>query len=780
MLHMPKILIFQILVLLSCTISSQSYETNLTTHRWPSLDGLYNLIQYPSTDQLKQLPNQHNSEKYKYLMSFEAVHFTIEQQAEFHGRAKLPEALLATISAQLHSFAYNYMHLHQYDNYQQVVAASGPSVDSKLCAQHLLHLCERAGNFSASASASNDIELFRFLNSFGRITSGALAGNVFSIGHYKQCIGMQLPPGDGLESTMSTKFCIARLRHPSWPSELVASHIAIELGVCLPSYCDSTNRLGKLELVDKLVKLNDPLVDVLGLNVTGLYCLPDEDSTMRSLLHSKEALATILFLTSWMAFLIYATIKHSSDPNATSFKSLSLSHNFRSLFETTTCNESNAHGVNLSLIDGIKVIGLVHLIMGHVLLIISNGTKDNLHWASSSIFSVVGPATTVSVFFAITGMLTSYTVFIRDGNLNGRFITNPKKWTSYISLRYMRIISVYLVFILYSKSLAKHLNSGPLWDYGTSSLSPRYKCEQEPWYWTILLLINFKQPQDGCFLAGWHLANNFHFLLITPLLLILLAKCPKMSGFLISIGVMSSYFANSYVIWSHPSDVRPVVRLEQHSFYIIMNHPLYTRPIYRIMTYLMGVYYGHVLFKRRSLDEPDKKQEEPVNRSFSKIDKMFFAVMLLMSGAKCLIGQYLWLDDSYARVVAAVMLPFMQFLPSLVICIFIVERSSQVGRCKDFLARFLESSYWKPLSKLSFCAMLANVEVLGYIVQGQSYLHYLSEQYLCAITLFSVVVTYVVATLMHVTIEAPLRYIVDKIHARVSDMIAHLFKKKQH
>lgn len=302
----------------------------------------------------------------------------------------------------------------------------------------------------------------------------------------------------------------------------------------------------------------------------GLYCLPDEDSPMRSILHNPKSLIALVALSLWLLILLFATWKHHQLSTTTSqqestlshtgsggklfgmtnmqierrrssvasedsvnyqnnkpnrqghsinaikiYELLSITNNLERLFNTTKAssllstdesprqeqegtsmtndnnddrqdhyqhNTATLHGqptteggiksfrVDLRCIEGIKVITAVYIIIGHTMMTFSTAItnpKEVIDKTSVSYFLVntIG-ALVANAFFAITGMLTCYLICKQQQTYS--FITSPGKWLAFIVYRYLRIMPMYAIVVLYCKYLAKFINSGPLWDYGTS------------------------------------------------------------------------------------------------------------------------------------------------------------------------------------------------------------------------------------------------------------------------------------------------------------------------
>lgn len=741
-------------------------------------------------------------EQLNYYKSLECSRDLAKLQDDaFTGKHNMVGLSYAVVQSHMRMAEYNHMLMHNYDTAREMQLASGPQVDQKQCLSELEHLNERIASAN-SIFHGDDIELYRLLGTYGRMGAGLLNGNIFWAGTYGECLRLKTTNGLGKDGRQvsSHRYCVAKLSHKLWQSFNDDGKIALALGVCLPEACDSTDVRNKYQLIENLIQFNDRNIDFNDtFRLSGLYCLPDEQSEMRSIRHSSRASITLTFVIGWLAMVAAATVKHymttcnktgDKDPMYQVCRSLSIIHSLRRLFATSVeepsrtesaddSNDSNEDTkiVDLRCIEGIKVLAMWYVLCGHVLLCSTIGITyaQRAHTDIAFYMSKLVPAFAVNAFFGITGILTSYLVFKQ--NHKSKLITNPAKWAAFIVYRYMRIMPMYLLVVWYSKSLAKYTNAGPLWDYGTSGASHRRNCEQESWLWTLLFAANFKKPLEHCIPGGWYLANDFQFLLVTPLFLYLLHRSPSVGKKALLSCMAISYVANlRSIIFAELDDLRSIANFEPHGFktYVTYLSHNYTRPYYRIPAYLSGLYMGFLLYtmesnKLRHRAERREKSQRTINTGdstaeqspepdwpdvFKRYCRPVAAVLLFLHCITPYVASGLHFSKQSARISVALVIANYNLLFAVVIGCYILYTATTTTR--HTLARILSAPFWKPLSRLGLCAMLINVEVMCYMFQGREYLFAWTTHYLMSVKVYSIVVIYIWSAFVSVVFESPM------------------------
>lgn len=187
---------------------------------------------------------------------------------------------------------------------------------------------------------SNDIYLLRYLDTFGRVPSDLLRGNVKWYGSYSGCLDTKLkadPSFGGGTKRIKFRYCMAALKSVGWRNNLMGkksddnkmkkmdwnefgvhtsdfatgNNFFIRLGVCLPESCDSSafDYQENVQNIEKLVKFN--LMKPFNSDhyyLSDLYCIPDQRSPIVSIPLAGKLL--ILFAILWLLLILIATTVH--------------------------------------------------------------------------------------------------------------------------------------------------------------------------------------------------------------------------------------------------------------------------------------------------------------------------------------------------------------------------------------------------------------------------------------------------------------------------------------
>lgn len=257
--------------------------------------------------------------------------------------------------------------------------------------------------------------------------------------------------------------------------------------------------------------------------------------------------------------------------------------------------------VSLAAIDGIKVLSMVWLISGHTMLFfirtISNG-RD--FWAiimDPRFMTILAGIFPVDSFFTVTGVLTAYLKFSKD---NGRPMASLKYWMEAFVHRYLRFMPMYIIIFWYTRDVSQYIGFGPLWDYATADTSLRSMCKQESALVPLFFQANFKPLDLHCVKPAWYLANDYQYLLITPIFMGLM-MCSKWLGYvaiIVSIGAslvmqfMTVFYSQDFTDFGAIINFRPMF-----ATYVLKNlWQLYVLPYNRIAPYLVGLITGHMMY----------------------------------------------------------------------------------------------------------------------------------------------------------------------------------------
>ena len=212
----------------------------------------------------------------------------------------------------------------------------------------------------------------------------------------------------------------------------------------------------------------------------------------------------------------------------------SLYTNSLKLFNT---NQSSPD--SLPCINGIRFLSMTWVLMGHTYSTVMSGLLNNNMmipygdmWLGNKAFAVMANAfPSVDSFFLIGSTLLTYGVLKQLEQRGGGL----KFWILYFVHRYIRLTGVYAVIILFHATLLKHFATGPT----SYNITWQVQGCRDTW-WTNFLYVNnlhWLLPKStwGCLGQTWYMANDMQFFLLTPPILALLWKRPRLGVVLCSV-----------------------------------------------------------------------------------------------------------------------------------------------------------------------------------------------------------------------------------------------------
>lgn len=583
-------------------------------------------------------------------------------------------------------------YMYHYDNDEDKKRSSDARlVSDEACARDLLYLVDKMptkqGNardpFTSPINNNDDDEnhlspeLTAFFDSYARQEPGLLMGNTYWVGAYDQCVNrhifelqdahpsqrqMKQDKRQGQQQVISFRgrYCVAALRSPSWDAIIesrkqsarhyfktqrqiddYAKLFRLQLGICLPSSCDSSSFERHTDEI-KLLATSQLEQRYSDYDLADLYCLPDETSPLRSL--SGSALLFVVCMVLWCLLLVLATcadlleiVDTSQAPSAKSPAGhrfvvwFSLRANYRKLMlvadtegstkeakpsakEAVKAKASTAQSqqqqqpqkaeqqqelkINLRFLNAFKVMIMFWIVNGHIMLLMIQTAKNILYsdaLLNGLMHFLIGATFGVDLFFTMTGFLTSYLIF----NSGQAFKLRPLTWIYLFFHRYWRLAPMYLISFWFSRSVAQLLGSGPLWDYGTSALTFRGLCNHESWWYPLTLTSNLHGLFEECMITTWYISCDMQFWLASPIFIYLLAKRP-LHGWIAALStiIMSSKIRFDAIL-TDPSARYDELVQPRADIFMRVSHDLpalYTHPHYRISAYLVGLLAGHYVY----------------------------------------------------------------------------------------------------------------------------------------------------------------------------------------
>lgn len=493
-------------------------------------------------------------------------------------------------------------------------------------------------------------------------------------------------------------------------------------------------------------------------------------------------------------------VQHRKDPGRKS--SAVVTVNDSELKQPAAENNCKSAKIDLAVIDGIKVLSMIWLISAHTLLFfIRNISNARDFWSilrDARFMSIMAGIFPVDSFFTITGILTAFLKFNKN---DGEAMGKVRHWMEAFVHRYLRFMPMYLIVFWYTRDVSEYIGDGPLWDYATTSTGLRSTCKLESFSVPLFFQANFKPLDKHCVKPAWYLANDYQYLLITPIFMSLLMKSTLFGYMFIGLSILVSlslqfstvYFSNEIEDFQTLINFKPMF-----GAYVLKNlWRLYVLPYNRIPPYLIGILTGHLMYSLNKCSSSKPKVEHVVksqsqdslaslsstrHRSTSDILKApeqqysigFIGTLSNYIGIKVWIPLVLLISIIYlplltkvstqeglsAKIGSSSIIAMMRLVWSAAMAGFIYicsTRSIQDNKnCNNFIIRLLSLQFWKPWSKIGLSALLIQWEVISYLAQTQISLPNLTISFIAAIILLCIFVTYSIALITYLTIEYPL------------------------
>lgn len=629
----------------------------------------------------------------------------------------------------------------------------------------------------------NSLNSIRLTDTFGRPESGLLGGNQFWLGDYDNCLEFQynhlnLDQKQHQLEPIKSQYCLGVAHFPDWNPQ--ATKTSIKVGLCLPETCSSSiinENSSIFETVETMMKYqfgsSKPFSD---LKLKEVYCLPHPTSEIRQ--YSQSAIYFLLFVGSLVALsFIATTVEYVNSKLPETLKqqqikqidrnwrqivieSFSIPRNLIKLLTIREdSKESIPSGLNesdsfkrdifLNSTTGLKCIGLFWVISAHTFLVGPISSSNIMHSDKLTKTYLADIYLTahliVDTFFALSGLLASYFLF-KNGLDKIRF----KEWILLTIHRYWRLTSIYLICYWFSKSLGQLAGSGPLWDYMTAEQSPRLNCVREPWSEAILHMSDFKSPKEHCIPFAWFIANGIKFWIVTPIFLILIHKSIR-RGYLITLGtIVANIVLVGTLAMKSNVDMKSVIEFKPESADNMLNNmgQVYTRPYSRIGAYLIGLLAGHLIYL------VDTKQlEVKLSKNVNTIIWTLVSITVIALTFVLKIANRIELEEAAIPWVFSISSALIRPLWAICTCWFVFALAH--GQAQ-WAAKFLSAKCWRLLVKLSFCAYLAQGEVLAQLIMSKSSSDHFAYVDMVSRPIVAIVMTIVVSSLMVVLLEYPL------------------------
>ncbi|XP_022102671.1 nose resistant to fluoxetine protein 6-like [Acanthaster planci] len=400
---------------------------------------------------------------------------------------------------------------------------------------------------------------------------------------------------------------------------------------------------------------------------------------------------------------------------------------------------------NLGALNGIRVISMWWIILGHTLYYLIFGYLDNATYMyyklyNSFLFSVIVSANlSVDTFFFLSGLLLTYLTLKHLRKAKGRL-----NWFLFYLHRFVRLTPAYMVAIAIWASLAIHFGQGPAKKNFFEAAADA--CRK--YWWTNLLYINNLYPFPGdlglqCLGWSWYLANDMQFFIISPIIIYLLYKNAKLGMSLIMVLCLGSFGITAYLAAYYGAPVGLYPAYNNNTVVVYGSTTadvIYGKPYCRIPAYLVGMVFGYVFCQ---------VQGKPF-----KMSKCLNLFMWFLSTAVALSVVYgLYRDEGGVPQYAAVLYTVFS-RPAFVMTVGWVAFACVVGYGGP-VNSLLSWGVWAPLSRLTYGAYLLHSIILYVIYTSSNVQYHFSYMEWVCLFLANLILAYGAAFIMSIGVEGP-------------------------
>ncbi|XP_077994519.1 nose resistant to fluoxetine protein 6-like [Glandiceps talaboti] len=596
----------------------------------------------------------------------------------------------------------------------------------------------------------------KMFDSIGKLPSGVLEGNTQWIGASGECRNVK--DIQIREHIINGKYCQASV--PLGQGTLGPTYL--QIGLCVPDTC---NNLDVLTMINTGVKL----IPVPGLQ--GLYVNCIEEYPL-----SAGAIVMIVIISILLAIMVAGTtydviinyiyrkpddylphniqndetsplLKDSSKSKQVSYQPGTLGEcllAFSVLINGGKILDATHSSGTLAAIHGIRVLSMWWVILGHSFITAFTLSDNSLVYIQDILprfsFQAISNATfSVDTFFFLSGLLVTY--------LTLRELTEGRKvnWFMFYFHRFWRLTPVYLFLIFFVTYLFPYFGTGPYTEVIRDAPNP---CED--YWWTNVLYINNLVPWPGsmqtmCYPVSWYLANDMQFHVISPLIIILLYKKPRI-GY-IALSILMAVCLASRVGIAINKDITsaflpPAGTANSTTPNTAASDYYYTKPWTRISTYLVGMIVGYILLKT--------KCKLKINKF---INLLCWAVAWVIALA-VLYGLYgTFHNHPLSRPTDVFYMTVSRLAWS--VAIGWLTFACLTGNGGPINA-ILSWKAWIPISRLTYCAYLTHIYVLQAYVMYQDRLVNLSDINQIYLYVCSLVLSYLISFVVSLMAEAPM------------------------
>ncbi|XP_024941445.1 nose resistant to fluoxetine protein 6 isoform X2 [Cephus cinctus] len=573
-----------------------------------------------------------------------------------------------------------------------------------------------------------------------KIPSGLLNGNVNQLGDFDECVGIK--GSDGIRG----KYCLAylqldidrsrpdlvhlhRLLHSHYafrsnmsdPGHRVPRFSTVNWAICTPAAC--SHRDVEISLRQTLAKHTAQ---------TGLKITVQVDQEMCQVrriepLPTSTIIVGLLFAGVITMSIVAAVCDHYALNSNEILLSFSLKRNFNKLISF-----ERAEG-DIATLHGVRALNAMMLIVAHkCMALFFNPYMNRTDMAEylGKPWTVIGRAASLYTdpFIMLSGLLTTYSFVGRLNKYNKLNVRNE-----YLS-RLLRLVPTLAALILFCTYIMPFIGSGPQWNLVVTHHADICK---KTWWRNFLFIHNYFGFENMCLTHTHHLGIDTQLFALSPLMIILLWKKPKIGAAILGAVAIASTVLRYYVTYFK--------RLNNYVFFGTSIRQLfdtanlsYILPTHRLTVYIMGILVGYLL---RNCPKGYKLNGTVINIGWIVSSLMFIGAFI--GPAKMGSIDYIYNPthaatyNAFAPIGWCALFAWMAFL-------------AHTGNTNDWLTRLFAWRGFLVSTRLSYAVYLTQFPVFFYNVgQTRSAEHYEFFRMLFNVSEFLwIIITSVILTLL--------------------------------
>ncbi|XP_065204696.1 nose resistant to fluoxetine protein 6-like [Planococcus citri] len=513
----------------------------------------------------------------------------------------------------------------------------------------------------------------------------------------------------------------------------------LKFAVCIPSSCKPN------DVEVSLDKTLGPIFDTQGfqisVNVSPVFCkvkVNEEITYPQGYYIVGWLLISIFLLSIGSTMYDTSTAANNDDEPSNNFfnqatEIFSITRNFKNLIKTEAKEYAALHFL--------KIVHMSVLIFYHRYChILGYPTTNALvteEFYNTHDYDFINVMHIVDVFFMISGFLTFHshlTSTARNGKLLSFFN---------VMLRWIRMIPVFGILMLYIIFILPYTGDGPLWNY---KITREVNNCMRSWWASLLAINNVVRTDQQCLISSYYISLDIQLAIIGVIIVYIASKNERKgilaTALLFVISIIITFFI-AYLNRFHGT-LKPYFSVVEDMRADKEFTGLYTIPFTRCAPYLIGFMTAYVV--KLMTDKGNK---------FTNIQiYLFLFLSLLISGANqqygCLFYRFGRKYNRYENALYAALSRslFVTFHATFA-CLYL---TSGLG----IFTKLVEWKVWIPLGRLTYSVFLLNTVIQLYHSSIQKEpTSVLGVRTVLWWTLGDIMCSYAIGLVLHLFIEAP-------------------------